>query len=120
MIIKISNNENFIFTFSPDYCEFIDINNPEKFSFTKSENFLFYNPKNKASFRNKMILLKNNNYLLSIIGRKTDYLVLYGSFIYIYIFNYNSDNINGYSIIKGNREGISTDFLNTTDCFQTE
>ena len=118
-IINYLNNENYIFTYNPEYCEFIDINNPNNISYKKSQKFIFDNSNDKASYRNKIITLDNNNYLLTIIGKRPEG-ILPGSFLYIYTFNFNSDNIEGFSIIKGNIEGISIDYFNTTECFQTE
>ena len=119
-IINYQNNENYIFTYNPEYCEFIDINNPNKFSYKKSENFIYNNGLDKASYRNKIITLSDNNYLLTIIGKKIESLFHSGSYLYIYTFNFISDNIEGFSKIKGDSKGISIDFFNTTECFQTE
>ena len=88
-IINYQNNENYIFTYNPEYCEFIDINNPNNISYKKSQKFIFDNSSDKASYRNKIITLDNNNYLLTIIGKKPEgILSLPGSFLYIYTFNF--------------------------------
>ena len=87
-IINYQNNENYIFTYNPEYCEFIDINNPNNISYKKSQKFIFDNSNDKASYRNKIITLDNNNYLLTIIGKRPEG-ILPGSFLYIYTFNFN-------------------------------
>ena len=112
IIINYENNENYIFTFSPEYCEFININTLN-YTYKVSDNFIFFNQLKQASYRNKIIKLRNNNYFLSIAGKS-----LIGSYLYLSIFNFNSDSITGFSKIRGN--DIASDYLNTTECFQTE
>ena len=112
IIINYDNNENYIFTYNPEYCELINMNTIS-YSSKLSENFIFSNTYKKASYRNKIIKLVDNNYLLSIIGK-----TILGSYLYISIFNFQSDKISGFKKLKTNE--IALDFLNTTQCFQTE
>ena len=112
IILNYDNNENYIFTFNPDYCEFININTLS-YTYRVSDNFIFFNQLKQASYRNKVIKLRNNDYFLSITGK-----TLIGSCLFLSIFNFNSDSITGFSKIRGN--DIASDYLNTTECFQTE
>ena len=112
-IIDYENNEDYIFTFNPEYSEFINIKNGDIY-YKKSDDIIFSNPFNKASYKNKITKLHDNNYLISIIGKQ-----FFTSYIYISIFTFQSNNIEGFKKVK-DIDGISTDYLNITDCFQTE
>ena len=112
IIINYDNNENYIFTYNPDYCEFININT-SSYSSIISENLIYINTFKRASYKNKIIKLIDNNYLLTIMGK-----TVIGSYLYIDIFNFQSDIISGFKKIKGKE--IASDFLNTTQCIQTE
>lgn len=112
-IINYENNEDYIFTFNPEYCEFIDIKNG-KIYYKESKSLIFSNFLNTGSYKNKITRLTDNNYLISIIGKQ-----IFTSYIYISIFNFDSNNIEGFKKVK-DIGSISTDYLNITDCFQTE
>ena len=112
-IIDYENNEDYIFTFNPEYSEFINIKSGNIY-YKQSKDLIYSNPFNKASYKNKITRLADNNYLISIIGKQ-----LFTSYIYISIFTFQSNNIEGFKKVK-DIDGIGTDYLNITDCFQTE
>ena len=51
IILNYDNNEKYIFTFNPDYCEFININTLS-YTYRVSDNFIFFNQLKQASYRN--------------------------------------------------------------------
>ena len=111
IIINYQNEENYIFTISPEYFEFIYLNTG-KYGCEKSNNIIA-NDILKSSYKNKIIQLKNNNYLLSMVRYP-----LLGYNLVLYTFKFESNSINGFKKINEKFEVV--DYLNITDCFQTE
>jgi len=113
--ILINNNEdNNIF--SLNFINFDYINLKEKIFTSKPTKSLISENKCDSSYRNTIVKLKNNNYLLSIVICGKFGLTYHN--IYFRIFNFNSENIDGYNEIKTLSKTIG--YSNSTSCFQTE
>ena len=114
IIINYNNEYNI---FSINYINF-DFINIQKEEFTnKATNDIFFEEQGKPGYRNSLIKLKNNNYLLSIILLKYSYLNYHHKLL-LTLFDFNSNNIEGYNPIANYDDTI--DYINSTSCFQTE
>ena len=107
----IINYENNTSIFSLDYnnINFINLKTKEISSKETSSIINNYNIGSNFSYRNSIIKLKNNKYLLSI---------LIGDYINLISFNFSSDDINGFNLINNYEKEVS--YSNSTECFQTE
>ena len=114
IIINI-NNENNIFSINYKNFDFINMKTGQ-FTY-RTTNDIFFEQYEEPCYRNSIINLGNNNYLLSIILYKYSYLNYHHN-ILIIKFNFNSNNINGYNQINYYEDTI--DYINSTTCFQTE
>ena len=66
-----------------------------------------------------MIALKDNNYALSLVLYKSRFLGNNNQAFVTTIFNFNSNDMNGYKEIQKVDNGMY-DFVNSTSCLQTE
>ena len=115
--ILINDNENNnIFSLNYNNLDYINIK--EKTFTSKPTKSLIAENKCDSSYRNNIIKLKNNNYLLSIIICVKGFLSTTHHEIYFKIFNFNSENIDGYNKVKELSKTIG--YTNSTSCFQTE
>ena len=114
--ILINNNEdNNIFSLNFNNLDYINLK--EKIFTSKPTKSLISENKCDSSYRNPIVKLKNNNYLLSIVICQKSFLVTHHD-IFFRIFNFNSENIGGYYEVKKLSKTIG--YLNSTSCFQTE
>ena len=113
IIVKYDNNIN-IFSLDCQNMNFINIKN-EQFQYREiSYIFPNYDTNGEYSHRNSIIKLKNGNYLLSIIIKTTSCTTLiFCHHVKIIIFNFISDNINGFNIISNYDNVIS--YSNSTE-----
>ena len=114
-IIVNYNNENNIFSMNFKNFDFINIKNGGFYN--NLTNDIFFEEQGEPSYRNSIIKLKNNNYLLSIVLYKYSYLIYHHNFI-LTVFNFNSNNMKGYNSLFYYEDTV--DYINVTSCFQTE
>ena len=115
-IIINYNEQIYVFSMNYQYLNLIDFNNNQITS-TETKNKIFAHSSGSPSHKNKIIKLKNNNYLLTII-MKTKCFGLPCHQISMRIFNFNSDSISYMNIINNKEKTVA--YLNSTECFQTE
>ena len=110
IIVNIDgDNSDYIFTISYNKCEFINI---EKGTITsKSTDKLIYKSDEKSSYRNNLIKLRDNNYVLTFQIEGT-----LSYYTYIHKFKFESNTIENYKKIKD--KYLITNFVNSTCCFQ--
>ena len=115
MVIN-NNKKNNIFSFNFNYLDFINLE--ESIFTSKKTKELIEENKCDSSYRNSIIKLKNNNYLLSIV-----ICVGLPPFrhheIFLRIFNFKSNKIDGYNNVISNFPK-TVGYSNATSCFQTE
>ena len=119
-IIIDNNEENNIFSINVPNFDFINIKNEEIIS-NKIE--LDYSGKYQISFKNSIIKLNShkNNYLLSLIMPCKEGLLSIHYYCFSLIgFSFISNNIENYYIIYNENIFSSSDFVNSTTCFQSE
>ena len=116
-IIINNNNEDNVFSINvnKNYFEFINLNNGE-YTYKKTDDIFDIDTLNKPSYRNSLIKLKNNNYLLSVILYKDDWVDHYN--VYLAHFNFTENTMNKYNMIK--KTDPEYGYINITSCFQTE
>ena len=113
-IVINNNNENNIFSMNYKYYEFINLNNGE-FS-QKMVNTIYEIIVISYSFRNSIIKLKNDNYLLNtILSIKIFPLTIN---LYLTHFKFDSNNMDNFNQIK--TKSYRVNYKNSTNCFQTE
>ena len=111
IIININgDNNDYIFTISYNKCELININ--EGIITSKSTYNLIYESDGKSSYRNYLLKLNDNNYILSFQIEGT-----LSCYVYINKFKFESNTIENYKKIEV--EYVLTNFINSTSCFQT-
>jgi hypothetical protein len=109
------NEDNNIFSLNFNNLDYINLK--EKIFTSKTTKSLISENKCDSSYRNPIIKLKNNNYLLSmVICQKTLFVTHHE--IFFRIFNFNSEKIDGYNDVKKLSKTIG--YSNSTSCFQTE
>ena len=114
--ILINNNEdNNIFSLNFNNADYINLK--EKIFTSKTTKSLISENKCDSSYRNPIIKLKNNNYLLSMVICQKGLLTTHHE-IFFRIFNFNSEKIDGYNDVKKLSKTIG--YSNSTSCFQTE
>ena len=116
-IIINYNEQIYVFSMNYQYLNLIDFNHNQITS-TETKNKIFAHSSGSPSHKNKIIKLKNNNYLLTIIMKTTCTFGVSCHQISMRIFNLNSDDISNMNIIKNKEKTVA--YLNSTDCFQTE
>ena len=115
--IIISNN-NMDNIFSINFINFDFINIAQKAFSTKTINQIFnFEEQGKSSYRNCIIKLQNNKYLLSMIFQKVEVLVKYHDFR-PNIFNFIYYNISGLKFSEN--QCVNKDYVNSTMCLQTK
>ena len=78
------------------------------------------------SVRNSLIKLKNNNYLLSLATQNSNSTLEYCQNLNLIIFNFNYDSINDFNLTNNNIQSSniscndSDNYINSTECFETE
>ena len=111
IIININNDGNdYIFTISYNKCELININ--EGSITSTSTDDIIYESDDTSSYRNYLLKLNDNNYLLSLQIEGT-----LSHYAYVHIFNFNSNYISEYNKLYS--ENITTNYVSSTCCFQT-
>ena len=110
IIVNYSNKVNILSMNSKtfDCMNFQD----ESFTFKLTTNLIGEN-NGSPSYRNNLIKLKNGYYLSSIILKRS-----LSHKLYITIFDFDSNNINGFKAITQIEKRIG--YMNSTSCFQTE
>ena len=117
IIIYDNNKKENIFSINNKYFDYINIK--EKIiTSKKADDLIFQNKGDNPSFKNSIIKLKCNNYYLLSIVLITQTLFVKSHEVTYKIFEFSSNNINGFQQIKNKQKTIS--FINSTDCFQTE
>ena len=117
--IIISNN-NMDNIFSINFKNFDFINIAQKVFSTKTIEQIFnFEEQGKPGYRNCIIKLQNNNYLLSMILYKSTFLVKHHKFM-SNIFNFISYNMNGFKFIENQYVDDTNDYVNSTTCLQTK
>ena len=113
--ILIKNNEdNNIFSLNFNNLDYINLK--QKIFTSQTTKSLISENKCDSSYRNPIVKLKNNNYLLSIVICQGS--LIHHHEIFFRIFNFNSENIDGYNEVKKLSKTIG--YSNSTSCFQTE
>ena len=113
--IIVNNNNNInIFSINYEYFSFINIKD-SKYTSKETRHIIFENDE-EPSQRNSIIKLKDNNYLLSIIMRKSEFIPKH--YIELRIFKFNSNDVYGYEELESWEKNINR--LNSTSCIQTE
>ena len=116
-IVINNNKKNNIFSFNFNYLDFINL---EETIFTsKKTKELIAENVCDSSYRNSIIKLKNNNYLLSIVICVKFPFVPQHHEIFFRIFNFKSNKIDGYNNVISNFPK-TVGYSNATSCFQTE
>ena len=108
IIINYNNNIN-IFYLDNKNINLINLNTEEIFSNSLSNIINNYKIEGDFSYRNSIIKLGNNHYLLSIF---------IGGYINLITFYFNTENIDGFKIINNYNKEAS--YSNSTECFQTD
>ena len=111
IIVNINNDGNdYIFTISYNKIELINI---KEGSVTyKSTDKVVYKNSGSSSYRNYLYKLNDNNYLLSLQIEGT-----LSHYAYVHKFNFESNEISEYNKLES--EYITTNYVNSTCCFQT-
>ena len=98
MIIYNNNQDNiFSINVNKNYFELISLNNGV-YSYKTADDIFDIDTLNKPSFRNSIIKLSNNNYLLSVILYKDAWID--HNNVYMLIFNFNSNHMDNFNKVK--------------------
>ena len=117
LIIYDNNNKENIFSINYKYFDYINIE--DKIITSKyTDNIIYQNKGDNPSFKNSIIKLKSNNYYLLSIVLIDETLLVKHHDITFKIFDFSSNEINGYTQRKTLQKKIN--LINSTDCFQTE
>ena len=126
-IIVNYNNKINIFSFDYQYIYFINLQNELISSKEINKTISDYQNYDYFSYRNSVIKLKNNNYLLSISFRtKSSFTcrLFNCQYLKLLIFNFTSNDINGFNFVNTNAldnfENLKSKNCNSTICFETD
>ena len=111
IIVNYHNSTN-ILTMNSKYIDYINLE--DNITSSKLTKQLIGDNTGAPSFRSSLIKLQNGNYLSSIILKRS-----LSHKIYMTIFNFTSNNINGFQVIKRIDDKV-IGYMNSTTCFQTE
>ena len=116
LIIYDNNNKENILSINYKYFDYINIE--DKIITSKcTDNIIYQNKGDNPSFKNSIIKLKSNNYYLLSIVLIDETLFVKHHDISFKIFDFSSNEINGYTPRKSLQKKIN--LINSTDCFQT-
>ena len=110
------NDHIFSINIKKYYLEFVNLENGA-YSYKTINDLFNIKVKEKPSYRNSIIKLKNGYYLLSFILKRSNGIPQHN--LFLQLFSFNSYNMEGINIIK-KKNSSPINSLNSSQCFQTE